>query len=230
MEGIRKYKKIYKNSISIGFDRYYNGYKKEEISNEKRCKRLEGLRNKNIYWVGARGSIDVRNSYINKGGYIISKVAECRVWKEINKDNHKLFKTALQLGAVNSLNGLKVIQIERIKAEKSRVSITKELFKFLNTHGYSKVLVITFSKKESHYRFSLIIADLNWISEAKVEKKFSNPKRLSFLLGVGSKVHTATKHLIDQGKVKDFDDLYGRFNYLYCCSTFMFIFWFAWCS
>jgi len=96
MEGIRKYKKIYKNSISIGFDRYYNGYKKEEISNEKRCKRLEGLRNKNIYWVGARGSIDVRNSYINKGGYIISKVAECRVWKEINKDNHKLFGIGLE--------------------------------------------------------------------------------------------------------------------------------------
>ena len=95
MEGIRKYKEIYKNGIEISFDRYYNGYKKEEISNEERLKRLKSLINKKIWWVGKSGGV-VRNEWVNKGGYIISKVAECRVWKEINKDNRKLFGIGLE--------------------------------------------------------------------------------------------------------------------------------------
>ena len=128
------------------------------------------------------------------------------------EESNQYFKKATLLGSVKSFNGLNVIEIERKKSEKSRITITKELFKLLELYGYSNVLVITFSEKESHYRFSLIKSELNWTSETKVKKKFSNPKRLSFLLGVGSKVHTATKHLISQGKVKNFDDLYRRFN------------------
>ena len=127
-------------------------------------------------------------------------------------ENNEHFKKAILLGSVKSLDQLAIIEIERKRSEKSRLTITKELFKFLELHAYSKALVITFSEKESHYRFSLITSDLNWTSENKVKKKFSNPRRLSFLLGVGSKVHTATKHLIDQQKVKDFNDLYRRFN------------------
>ena len=130
---------------------------------------------------------------------------------EVDESN-SFFKSAILLGSVKSLDGLVIIEVERKKSEKNRITITKELFKFLELHGYSNALIITFSEKESHYRFSLIKSDLNWVSETKVKKKFSNPKRLSFLLGEGSKVHTATKHLIDQGRVKNFDDLYGRFN------------------
>jgi len=127
------------------------------------------------------------------------------------EEGNEYFKKAFLLGSVKSLEGLMVIEVERKRSEKSRITITKELFKFLDTYGYSKALVVTFSEKESHYRFSLITSDLNWVG-TKVNKEFSNPKRLSFLLGMGSKVHTATKHLIEQGKVKDFDDLFSRFN------------------
>ena len=122
---------------------------------------------------------------------------------EINEDN-KYFKKINLIGIVKSLNNLFVIEAERKKPEKSRIIIAKELFKFLEVHGYSNALVITFSEKESHYRFSLITSDLTWVTETKVKKSFSNPKRLSFLLGQGSKVHTAIKHLINQGKIKDF--------------------------
>ncbi len=128
------------------------------------------------------------------------------------KDDHNFFKSAHQLGTVESLDGLVVIQIERLKPEKSRLKITKELFKFLENIGYSKALIVTFSEKEHHYRFSLITSDLNWISETKVKRKFSNPKRLSFLLGENQRLHTATKQLVKLGKVKNFEDLYERFN------------------
>lgn len=51
MEGIRKYKELYKIRIEESFDRAYNGLKKMEISNEERLKRVEGYINKNIKWV-----------------------------------------------------------------------------------------------------------------------------------------------------------------------------------
>ena len=95
MEGIRKYKEIYKIRIEECFDRYYNGYKKEEISNEERLKRLKSLINKKIWWVGKSGGV-VRNEWVNKGGYIISKVAEYSVWSKINEDNYKLFGIGLK--------------------------------------------------------------------------------------------------------------------------------------
>ena len=138
-------------------------------------------------------------------------------YKQISKElliekSNKYFKRATLLGTVKSLNDLVIIEIERIKSEKSRITITKELFKYLENYGYSKAIIITYSEKEYHYRFSLINSDLKWTSDTKVKKEFSNPKRLSFLLGEGSKIHTATKHLIDEGRVKNFDDLYSRFN------------------
>ena len=128
------------------------------------------------------------------------------------KNDHKYFKSAQQLGIVESLDDLVVIQVERFKPEKSRASITKELFRFLENIGYSKALIITFSESEAHYRLSYIKSDLNWISETKVKRKFANPKRLSFLLGKNQKIHTATKQLVRSGKIKSLDDLNSRFN------------------
>jgi len=127
-------------------------------------------------------------------------------------DDHKFFKTAYQLGTVESLDGLVVIQIERIKAEKSRTSITKELFKFLENIGYARALIVTFSKDETHFRLSYIKSDLDGISETRVKRKFNNPKRLSFLLGENQRIHTATKQLIKLGKIKNLVDLNSRFN------------------
>jgi len=128
------------------------------------------------------------------------------------KDDHKYFKTAHQLGTVESLDNLVVIQIERIKAEKSRTSITKELFKFLENIGYAKALIVTFSKDETHYRLSYIKSDLDGVSETRVKRKFSNPKRLSFLLGKDQRIYTPTKQLIKLGKIQNLADLFDRFN------------------
>jgi len=127
---------------------------------------------------------------------------------QVDEDN-KYFKKAILLGSVKSLERLMVIEVERKRSEKSRITITKELFKFLNTYGYSKALVVTFSEKESHYRLSLITSDLNWVG-TKVNKEFSNPKRLSFLLGEGVKLHTPHNKL--NAKVSSYQDLFSRFN------------------
>ena len=56
-------------------------------------------------------------------------------------DNNSYFKKATLLGSVESLKNLTIIEIERIKPEKNRVKITKELFKFLEIHGFKNALV-----------------------------------------------------------------------------------------
>ena len=71
-------------------------------------------------------------------------------------DNNIYFEKAILLGEVKSLKDLVIIEIQRKRSEKSRISITKELFKFLELHSYSQALIVTFSEREGHYRFSHI--------------------------------------------------------------------------
>ena len=161
--------------------------------------------------------LDLSKSYEENvfKSYLIKFLPDDFVYNKIDikiKEDHKYFKSAQQLGTVESLDDLVIIQVERLRAEKSRTSITKELFKFLENIGYSKALIITFSKSEAHYRLSYIKSDLNWISETKVKRKFTNPKRLSFLLGENQRIHTATKQLVRLGKIKSLEDLNSRFN------------------
>ncbi len=90
MEGIRKYKEIYKNGIELGFTDLYNELKKEDISKKERLKRLKILVDNNLWKLGKVGGVE-RNEWINKEGYILSKKIEYIIWEKINEDNHKIF-------------------------------------------------------------------------------------------------------------------------------------------
>ena len=122
------------------------------------------------------------------------------------------FSKIYLLGKVPSLNNLPIFEIERKDIEKSRIKITKELFSIMEQYGLKQILTVTMSKIESHFRFSLITSELEWSSEKKVSRKFSNPRRQSFLLGVDQKKHTPTQQLIKSGKLKSINDLYARFD------------------
>ena len=153
--------------------------------------------------------IDFSINYSKKDFKVFLKEFLPNDYEEKNEDleiEHKniFFKKAEIIGSVKSLDGLIVVEIERFKAEKSRIKITKELFRFLELHGYKNALIITFSEKEQHYRFSLIKSELVWVTETKVKKNFSNPKRLSFLLGPEAKIHTPSRQLLKLGKIKGF--------------------------
>ena len=135
----------------------------------------------------------------------------------INKDlkidkSFDLFEKAILLAEVNSLNDLKVIEIEHNISEGSRLTISKEIFRLLSFFSFSNVLVVTYSKKDLNYRLSFITSSIEWISDKKVKKEYSNPKRLSFLLGPDSKIHTPTSQLIKKGKILNYNDLYNRFD------------------
>ncbi len=135
----------------------------------------------------------------------------------INKDlklneSFKYFEKCRLVAEVISLNDLKIIEIKHNSSEKSRVTISKDLFRLLSYFSYLNALIITYSENEKDYRLSLVTSELNWITDDKIKKDFSDPKRLSFLLGPNSKIHTPTKQLIRLGKVKNFQDLNDRFN------------------
>lgn len=132
--------------------------------------------------------------------------------KYLKLEDNKIFKNGEILGIVPSLNNLLVIEIERINPEKSRISVTRELFKILNSINCSNSLIITYSSIETHYRFSYIFSKLEWINDTKVKAKYSNPRRLSFLLGKDQKIHTPTTQLVKLGKIFDLDDLEKRFD------------------
>lgn len=153
-----------------------------------------------------------RNSFYDFLGFFLPKD-----FKRTN-DNYELsslndlFSDAILIGKVPSFDNLPIFEILRKNPEKSRSKITKELFKFVEIHGFKNAIIITHSENENHYRLSLIVSNLEWINEKRVRRSFSNPKRLSFMLGENAKIHTANLQLIKSGRLKDFDDLVSRFN------------------
>ncbi len=114
------------------------------------------------------------------------------------------------LGEVPSLE-LKILEISHLSEHDPRVSITRESFRLMEHYTYKKVLAIFKSERSDNYRLSLLTYDYE-LEGKKVKKIISPPKRFSFLLGPGAKLHTPQKYLIQKGRIKDFEDLKNRFS------------------
>ena len=127
-------------------------------------------------------------------------------------ETFKKFNSVKSLGQCKSLNDIKIIEIEHNVTEDSRVTLTREIFRFLSKHIIRNALIITFNKNEGLYRFSLIVSTIEWKNETSTKKFFSNPRRLSFLLGPNAKIHTPNNQLKTLGQIKNFEDLKERFN------------------
>ena len=79
----------------------------------------------------------------------------------INKDlklneSYKFFEKCKLVAEVKSLRDLKIIEIKHNASEKSRITISKDLFRLLSHFTFSSALVITYCENEENYRFSLI--------------------------------------------------------------------------
>ena len=123
---------------------------------------------------------------------------------KLNK-SFKYFEKCKLVAEVKSLQDLKIIEIKHNATENSRITISKDLFKILSFFSYSNALIITYCENEKNYRFSFITSKLEWVTDSKIKKEFSNPRRFSFLLGPNAKIHTATKQLIRLGKLQDYN-------------------------
>lgn len=126
------------------------------------------------------------------------------------------------LGNVDSINSvtflgkspsldLNVYEIEHLSEQDPRVTLTKSIFRLMKLYVSRRSLVFLVSKNSPNYRFSLVTLDFS-IEDKKLKKEFSNPRRYSFLLGPGAKIHTPEQFIVKKGRVKDFDDLQSRFS------------------
>jgi len=115
-----------------------------------------------------------------------------------------------QLGRLSSLENLVVFEIEHKSDKDPRTSLTKELCAALNKLSINYALVIFYSPESSNYRLSFVESNYEWKTDTRVLKKFSHPRRLSFLLGENAKIHTPTNQL--NGKILDLTDLRKRFD------------------
>lgn len=91
-----------------------------------------------------------------------------------------------------------------------RIAITQAAFKVLRDHSIRNAIV-AFHDGNDQWRLSLLTSTLE-IKDGKVVKKDSNPRRYSYLLGVGAKTVTPYKYLIEKGRVEDIKQLQERFS------------------
>lgn len=124
----------------------------------------------------------------------------------------KFIQHVIKIGESQSLE-MNVYEITHKSENDPRITLSRESFRLLSQYGMKRALVLFVSENQPiNYRLSLITIDLKWEEGAKVKKEYSNPHRYSFLLGPGSKTHTPESYLVEKGRVKDFDDLKGRFS------------------
>ena len=115
-----------------------------------------------------------------------------------------------QLGASREV-GITVLEAECEETDTNkRIAITQAAFKVLRDHSIRNAIV-AFHDGNDQWRLSLLTSTLE-IKDGKVIKKDSNPRRYSYLLGVGAKTVTPYKYLVDKGRVEDIKQLQERFS------------------
>ncbi len=122
----------------------------------------------------------------------------------------QFIKKVNRIGIVDELD-LPVYEIIHDSENDPRVGLSRDSFRLIANYGYSSALCNFISKTPDNYRFSLININPE-IKEGKVIKKYSNPRRYSFYLGLDAKIHTPIKFLINKGKIKNLKDLQERFS------------------
>jgi len=122
----------------------------------------------------------------------------------------KLLKSIKKIAHVNFDESVPIFEVEHSSKNDPRIELTKNLFSILNNFSIKTALAVFFCKDSKKYRFSLIESSLKWSSDTTVKREFSDPKRLSYLLGEGAKIHTPTN--LFKNKIKNFKDLRSRFD------------------
>lgn len=121
--------------------------------------------------------------------------------------------TAVKLGVCKSLD-LVVYEIKHKGKNDPRVGLSKEAFRLLTDEWQDKALIIFVPENNNaNYRFSLITIELDENEKGNTIRKYSNPRRYSYLLGEGVGIRTPTDYLLCKKiKVKDEKDLLSRFS------------------
>lgn len=130
--------------------------------------------------------------------------------RPVRTPDSSILTRVTQLGASREV-GITVLEAECEETDsKRRIAITQAAFKVLRDHSIRNAIV-AFHDCNSQWRLSLLTSTLE-IRDGKVVKKDSNPRRYSYLLGVGAKTVTPYKYLVEKGRVENIEQLQERFS------------------
>lgn len=130
--------------------------------------------------------------------------------RSVRTPDKSILTEVTQLGASRKAE-VTVLEAECEETDTNRrIAITQAAFKVLREHSIRNA-IIAFHDGADQWRLSLLTSTLE-IKDGKVVKKDSNPRRYSYLLGVGAKTVTPYKYLIEKGKVEDIKQLQVRFS------------------
>jgi hypothetical protein len=112
-------------------------------------------------------------------------------------------KEVTKLGECPSLQ-LTVFEINHTSVNDARVGLSKEAFTLVRDYTkYNRALALFVPQSSNEkYRFSYIEFTPEFDEAGKIQRKISNPRRYSYLLGNDCKKHTPTKYLIEEGEIK----------------------------
>lgn len=130
--------------------------------------------------------------------------------RSVRTPDKSILTEVTQLGASRKAE-VTVLEAECEETDTNRrIAITQAAFKVLREHSIRNA-IIAFHDGADQWRLSLLTSTLE-IKDGKVVKKDSNPRRYSYLLGVGAKTVTPYKYLVEKGKVEDIKQLQERFS------------------
>lgn len=130
--------------------------------------------------------------------------------RSVRTPDKSILTEVTQLGASRKAE-VTVLEAECEENDSNRrIAITQAAFKVLRDHGIRNA-IIAFHDGADQWRLSLLTSTLE-IKDGKVIKKDSNPRRYSYLLGVGAKTVTPYKYLVEKGRVEDIKQLQERFS------------------
>ena len=148
-----------------------------------------------------------RKKFINFIGQIIP-ILEIDEHISVSRNNN--INTINKIAVINLDKKIFLFEVEHQSKNDPRIELTKNFFSLLSQYSIDSALVVFHCRDSKKYRFSLVESYLTWKDENRVKREFSNPKRLSYLLGEDAKIHTP--HNQFKQKVKNFKDLKNRFN------------------
>ena len=105
-----------------------------------------------------------------------------------------------------------ILVIKHRSSIAARVKLATETFKLMTINNIDAALIAYYSEDTDLWRLSLVTLSFEENKSGGISKRFSNPRRYSFILGPTARIVTPYKYLISKGRAKDFEDLTSRFS------------------
>lgn len=156
------------------------------------------------------------NEHFSEVSYkqLIEGLVEHEFYDETKQISHDsgVIKSVENIGTFQGNRFHNILIIKHSAGIDARVKLATETFKLIAANNIDAALVAYHSEENDQWRISLVTLAFEENKQGRIVKKFSNPRRFSYVLGSSAKTVTPYKYLISKGVTSNFDDLVSRFS------------------